>query len=91
MLKSTSDVEGGRALYDFYSTVSDSGSHNFLRLRDTVLLRKEDRKMFVQANTRISGQCFSPVPSATFDSSYKPVQTLVLPHVDCRVFVFVCL
>ncbi|XP_008331494.1 dipeptidyl peptidase 3 isoform X2 [Cynoglossus semilaevis] len=56
VLKSTSDVEGGRALYDFYSTVSDSGSHNFLRLRDTVLLRKEDRKMFVQANTRISGE-----------------------------------
>uniref|UniRef100_A0A671VND8 Dipeptidyl peptidase 3 n=1 Tax=Sparus aurata TaxID=8175 RepID=A0A671VND8_SPAAU len=54
VLKSTADVEGGRALYDGYSTVSDSGAHNFLRLRETVLLRKEARKMFVQANTRVS-------------------------------------
>uniref|UniRef100_A0A3Q1GZG7 Dipeptidyl peptidase 3 n=1 Tax=Acanthochromis polyacanthus TaxID=80966 RepID=A0A3Q1GZG7_9TELE len=55
VLKSTADVDGGRALYDGYSTVSDSGAHNFLRLRETVLLRKEARKMFVQANTRVSG------------------------------------
>lgn len=48
-------MEGGRALYDGYSAVSDSGAHNFLRLRETVLLRKEARKMFVQANTRING------------------------------------
>uniref|UniRef100_A0A672ZT66 Dipeptidyl peptidase 3 n=1 Tax=Sphaeramia orbicularis TaxID=375764 RepID=A0A672ZT66_9TELE len=53
--KATADVEGGRALYDKYSTVSDSGAHNFLRLRETVLLRKEARKMFVQANTRVNG------------------------------------
>uniref|UniRef100_A0A671VIB3 Dipeptidyl peptidase 3 n=1 Tax=Sparus aurata TaxID=8175 RepID=A0A671VIB3_SPAAU len=57
VLKSTADVEGGRALYDGYSTVSDSGAHNFLRLRETVLLRKEARKMFVQANTRVSDSC----------------------------------
>uniref|UniRef100_A0A667YRT1 Dipeptidyl peptidase 3 n=1 Tax=Myripristis murdjan TaxID=586833 RepID=A0A667YRT1_9TELE len=55
VFKSTADVEGGRALYDSYSAVSDGGSHNFLRLRETVLLRKEARKMFVQANTRING------------------------------------
>lgn len=55
MLKSTADVSGGRALYDGYSAVGDSGAHNFLRLRETVLLRKEERKMFVQANSRISG------------------------------------
>ncbi|XP_029029652.1 dipeptidyl peptidase 3 isoform X2 [Betta splendens] len=55
VLKSTADVEGGRALYDKYSTVSDTGAHNFLRLRETVLLRKEARKLFVQANTRING------------------------------------
>uniref|UniRef100_A0A669CSZ3 Dipeptidyl peptidase 3 n=1 Tax=Oreochromis niloticus TaxID=8128 RepID=A0A669CSZ3_ORENI len=55
VFKSTADVEGGRAVYDNYSTVSDTGAHNFLRLRETVLLRKEARKMFVQANTRISG------------------------------------
>ncbi|XP_053702230.1 dipeptidyl peptidase 3 [Synchiropus splendidus] len=56
VLKSTADVDGGRALYDKYSSVSDSGAHNFLRLRETVILRKEDRKMFVQANTRVNGE-----------------------------------
>ncbi|CAB1315945.1 unnamed protein product [Coregonus sp. 'balchen'] len=55
VLKSTADVEGGRALYEGYSAVSDSGSHNFLCLRETVLQRKEARKMFVQANTRVKG------------------------------------
>uniref|UniRef100_A0A665U9Q2 Dipeptidyl peptidase 3 n=1 Tax=Echeneis naucrates TaxID=173247 RepID=A0A665U9Q2_ECHNA len=55
VFKSTADVEGGRALYDSYSSVSNSGAHNFLRLRETVLLRKEARKMFVQANTKING------------------------------------
>ncbi|XP_043996137.1 dipeptidyl peptidase 3 [Gambusia affinis] len=55
VFKSTADVEGGRALYEGYSAVSDTGAHNFLRLRETVLLRKEARKMFVQANTRIGG------------------------------------
>ncbi|CAB1333135.1 unnamed protein product [Coregonus sp. 'balchen'] len=56
VIKSTADVEGGRALYEGYSAVSDTGSHNFLRLRETVLLRKEARKMFVQANTRVKGE-----------------------------------
>ncbi|KAI2651282.1 Dipeptidyl peptidase 3 [Labeo rohita] len=51
--KSTADVEGGRALYEGYSAVTADGPHNFLRLRETVLLRKEARKMFVQANTYI--------------------------------------
>uniref|UniRef100_A0A8C8GKE2 Dipeptidyl peptidase 3 n=1 Tax=Oncorhynchus tshawytscha TaxID=74940 RepID=A0A8C8GKE2_ONCTS len=55
VLKSTADVEGGRALYEGYSAVSDGGSHNFLCLRETVLQRKEARKMFVQANTRVKG------------------------------------
>nr|XP_046265769.1 dipeptidyl peptidase 3 isoform X2 [Scatophagus argus] len=55
VFKSTADVVGGRALYEGYSTVNDTGTHNFLRLRETVLLRKEVRKIFVQANSRVSG------------------------------------
>lgn len=43
-------------MYDRYSAVTAEGAHNFLRLRKTVLLRKEARKMFVQANTRVKGQ-----------------------------------
>ncbi|KAI4887872.1 hypothetical protein NFI96_015080, partial [Prochilodus magdalenae] len=54
--KSTADVEGGRALYEGYSAVTSDGSHNFLQLRETVLLRKEARKMFVQANTQVKGE-----------------------------------
>ncbi|KAG9338203.1 hypothetical protein JZ751_026955 [Albula glossodonta] len=54
--KSTADVDGGRALYEGYSAVSSTGSHDFLRLRETVLLRKEARKMFVQANTQVKGE-----------------------------------
>ncbi|XP_067877507.1 dipeptidyl peptidase 3 [Heterodontus francisci] len=54
--KSTADVESGRALYSSYSEVTDSEPERFLTLRETVLLRKEARKMFVQANTRIEGE-----------------------------------
>lgn len=71
VIKSTADVEGGRALYEGYSAVSDTGSHNFLHLRETVLLRKEARKMFVQANTRVKGQSFSPCPNAKTRLHFK--------------------
>ncbi|XP_070622351.1 dipeptidyl peptidase 3 [Erythrolamprus reginae] len=53
ILKSTADVEGGRKLYEAYSAVTDDKPERFLSLRDTVLLRKEARKLFVQANTRL--------------------------------------
>ncbi|XP_053134914.1 dipeptidyl peptidase 3 isoform X2 [Hemicordylus capensis] len=56
VLKSTADVVGGRALYKAYSTVNDEEPERFLSLRHTVLLRKEARKMFVQANTRLEGE-----------------------------------
>lgn len=59
MHKSTADVEGGRALYEGYSAVTSDGPHDFLKFRETVLLRKEARKMFVQANTHIKGLFFS--------------------------------
>lgn len=57
--KATADVEGGRALYEGYSAVTADGTHDFLRLRETVLLRKEARKMFVQANTFFKGLCLA--------------------------------
>ncbi|XP_067328511.1 dipeptidyl peptidase 3 [Anolis sagrei] len=55
VLKSTADVAGGRALYETYSAVTDKEPERFLTLRHTVLLRKEARKLFVQANTRLEG------------------------------------
>ncbi|XP_054999150.1 dipeptidyl peptidase 3 isoform X3 [Sorex araneus] len=55
VLKSTGDVAGGRALYEGYSAVTDTPPECFLTLRDTVLLRKESRKLIVQPNTRLEG------------------------------------
>ncbi|XP_072870486.1 dipeptidyl peptidase 3 isoform X4 [Chlorocebus sabaeus] len=53
VLKSTGDVAGGRALYEGYAAVTDTPPECFLTLRDTVLLRKESRKLIVQPNTRL--------------------------------------
>uniref|UniRef100_A0A8C8X463 Dipeptidyl peptidase 3 n=1 Tax=Panthera leo TaxID=9689 RepID=A0A8C8X463_PANLE len=53
VLKSTGDVAGGRALYEGYAAVTDAPPECFLTLRDTVLLRKESRKLIVQPNTRL--------------------------------------
>lgn len=55
VLKSTGDVAGGRALYEGYAAVTDVPPECFLTLRDTVLLRKESRKLIVQPNTRLEG------------------------------------
>uniref|UniRef100_A0A673UBQ9 Dipeptidyl peptidase 3 n=1 Tax=Suricata suricatta TaxID=37032 RepID=A0A673UBQ9_SURSU len=55
VLKSTGDVAGGRALYEGYAAVTDAPPERFLTLRDTVLLRKESRKLIVQPNTRLEG------------------------------------
>ncbi|XP_064432200.1 dipeptidyl peptidase 3 isoform X4 [Mirounga angustirostris] len=55
VLKSTGDVAGGRALYEGYAAVTDASPECFLTLRDTVLLRKESRKLIVQPNTRLEG------------------------------------
>ncbi|XP_012580585.1 PREDICTED: dipeptidyl peptidase 3 [Condylura cristata] len=56
VLKSTGDVAGGRALYEGYAAVTDAPPECFLTLRDTVLLRKESRKLIVQPNTRLEGK-----------------------------------
>ncbi|XP_069064068.1 dipeptidyl peptidase 3 [Pleurodeles waltl] len=66
VFKSTADVEGGRTMFEGYWTVTDDGPDKFLTLRQTVLLRKEERKMFVQANTRLNG---SEVQMVEYESS----------------------
>ncbi|XP_069874271.1 dipeptidyl peptidase 3 [Dipodomys merriami] len=55
VLKSTGDVVAGRALYEGYAAVTNTPPECFLTLRDTVLLRKESRKLIVQPNTRLEG------------------------------------
>ncbi|XP_061415534.1 dipeptidyl peptidase 3 [Lethenteron reissneri] len=54
--KSTADVDAGRALYAALSAVNDDTELRFLALRDTVMLRKEPRKMFVQVNTALKDE-----------------------------------
>ncbi|XP_044125836.1 dipeptidyl peptidase 3 isoform X3 [Bufo gargarizans] len=53
--KSTADVDRARKMYDGYSKVTDEEPYKFLTLRDIVILRKEERKLFVQINTQITG------------------------------------
>ncbi|KAG8563631.1 hypothetical protein GDO81_016156 [Engystomops pustulosus] len=53
--KSTADVDSGREMYDGYSKVTDEDPYKFLTLRDIVIKRKEERKLFVQINTRLAG------------------------------------
>ncbi|KAM8969325.1 dipeptidyl peptidase 3 [Sarcophilus harrisii] len=66
VLKSTGDVAAGRALYQGYSAVTDAAPENFLALRETVLLRKEARKLIVQPNTCLEG---SQVQLLEYDAS----------------------
>ncbi|XP_043934153.1 dipeptidyl peptidase 3 [Protopterus annectens] len=54
--KSTADVEGGSKMYEMYSTVNNGDVLDFITLRETVLLRKEARKMFVQVNTHVEDE-----------------------------------
>ncbi|XP_071079546.1 dipeptidyl peptidase 3-like isoform X1 [Haliotis cracherodii] len=51
--KSTADVTEGKKMYDFYSDVNNNAEPHFLSLRETVLARKQPRKMFVQHHTTI--------------------------------------
>ncbi|KAM4617532.1 dipeptidyl peptidase 3 isoform 1-T2 [Discoglossus pictus] len=64
--KSTADVESAREMYNGYSAVSDAEPQKFLALRDIVIARKEERKSFVQINTRITGDT---VDVLQYDSS----------------------
>ncbi|XP_069824333.1 dipeptidyl peptidase 3 isoform X2 [Dendropsophus ebraccatus] len=64
--KSTADVDRAREMYDGYSKVTDEEPYKFLTLRDIVILRKEERKLFVQINTHLTGDT---VDVLRYDSS----------------------
>ncbi|KAM9301527.1 dipeptidyl peptidase 3 [Gastrophryne carolinensis] len=64
--KSTADVDKAREMYEGYSNIANSGPYDFLALRDIVISRKEERKAFVQINTRKSGDS---VEALRYDSS----------------------
>lgn len=51
-LKATGDVAGAEELYSHYSTLSSPWD----RWRDIVLLHKQPRNIFVQANTKHRGK-----------------------------------
>ncbi|XP_065563077.1 dipeptidyl peptidase 3-like isoform X2 [Artemia franciscana] len=52
VFKATANVKGAKALFDKYTEVKEPWS----KWRDIVLARRTPRKLFVQANTEISGE-----------------------------------
>lgn len=72
MYKSTGDVEGGTALYKFYSDVHDRDEPHFLSRRATVLARKQPRKMFVQHNSVVDGKAVNMV-GVSWDRCYGKI------------------
>lgn len=54
--KSTGDYEAAKAMYDKYSDVPEDGEHPFGKWWKIVLANKQPRKIFVQANTSVTGQ-----------------------------------
>jgi dipeptidyl-peptidase-3 len=61
--KSLGDLEGGSALFERYSTVSDE----MVGVRAVVMARKEPRKLLVQPHLRLEGD--AAVSLASFDAT----------------------
>lgn len=53
--KSHGDAEGGRKLWQRYCRVGSEVDPDMLKLRETVILRRQPRKMFVQDSTILKG------------------------------------
>lgn len=52
VFKATADIQNAGALYDEFTSVPD----DWLKLRDLVLNKRQPRKVFVQANTKVTEQ-----------------------------------
>jgi dipeptidyl-peptidase-3 len=66
ILKATADSDGGRTLYDEVTNVPE----NWTSLRNLVMLKKQPRKVFVQANTFVAN---GKVTLKVYPSTYEGV------------------
>jgi len=74
LYKATADFEQGQKMYCGYSAVDNSNAAiPFLHLRSIVLARKQERRFFVQANTKLTGdsvelELYDSSPAGLIDS-----------------------
>jgi len=74
LYKATADFEKGQKMYCGYSAVDNSNAAiPFLHLRSIVLARKQERRFFVQANTKLTGdsvelELYDSSPAGLIDS-----------------------